>query len=135
MVCRAFRKQSPTQKKSFNDFSGDNRGGIRVLRTEEIAGRGLFLDPFGTFHERVDLESKFLHLGELFELPRLDIPPMTGELRFPETGEGEDEDGGRSGSGAPFVDWTVLDKVLISQITQAAPSFSIDVDEETHEIL
>ncbi|XP_077247594.1 NAC domain-containing protein 37-like isoform X2 [Tasmannia lanceolata] len=135
VVCRAFKKQIPNQRQSFDTWNPNyyfmrdhDRVGLQTL--EDVIRPTQFVDSYQgrNFHEQSpiyeqEIGSKQTHLNQLLELPQLESPSLSTSLAAKEGFEPSvttDEE--KFNKEEQFIDWKMLDCLLASQSYDATAS-------------
>ncbi|XP_008783405.1 NAC domain-containing protein 30-like [Phoenix dactylifera] len=138
VVCRAFRKPSPNQRQCFNNYDPtyynnnilDAQYGLESLVNVTRPTRFMESYPGGNLQEQPTGcvgESRNTLLNHVLELPQLDSPSLstslsTKECFEPNVASDEEHAVKRSDCEGQLIDWKFLDKLLSSQLNEAASS-------------
>ncbi|KAI4352863.1 hypothetical protein L6164_007074 [Bauhinia variegata] len=138
VVCRAFRKPSPSQRPGFEGWSNE----AQYFREHSYARTTSFADilqetsnnllhptdqgtSFSTHQSFVSDQQQFILNQQLVELPQLDSP--TASLAVKENGNGltksHEERSNSKINGQCSIDWKSLDNLFASQLTDTAAAF------------
>ncbi|CAL9185506.1 NAC domain-containing protein 105-like [Musa acuminata AAA Group] len=132
VVCRAFKKPNLNQRPCYNNFGHNHYGRLAAKPT-------CFMDSFqrGAPYERslgyeIELESRKNLLDQVLHIPQLDSPSLSSGFSNNEHFEGNCMGSNGHGTGnsschGEFVDWKVLDKLLLSQLNESSSSSNMPI--------
>ncbi|XP_058091262.1 NAC domain-containing protein 105-like [Magnolia sinica] len=143
VVCRAFKKQSPNQRRTFDGWNpayyirDPNHAGFQPLT--DTFSPSQFVDSYHGAHSHEqsycgdqDLQLKPNYSSQLIELPQLESPSLSTCLANKEGFEASiptngDQCNNKDDYGPQFIDWKALDKLLASQLNDVSSCPSSNV--------